>query len=454
MGSRRPRVTADAGRAVPPGRRSRTTGDRHRSVHVLVLPSPPHLLRSTHPDRRPEGRLRWVDRNKSGSSGSVEEGQEGEGGCCREAGARERQQPPVEDRADHPPPHGLVRLGRADARDRRGDDVRRRDRGAGGRGRVEHRRRHRLGGEPVRRVDVDDPPAEGAHDPPPPGVRAQAQHHRRQRDDPPRDRQVTRRPVPARHQRQRHHTGGLRGILHAVPEGHGRRRHGLGVPEAARRRPGSRPAERPQDAGHQREPADQAEHRRHHHRDDDAVQDAVPLHRRAPGQRRPAQPADQRVRRRRRQAAPPGEQVPGRGADQGAGTDGHARGAHRHLDDVAADRLRHAHAREPAEQVHHGGQPQGDPRGQGTGRDRRGDRVGGVVETVGVGEPHRQHDDERDRQPVHPAQDSRTAIASTLSATCSKPFAAASSASMMSLCFITVMGSAPGVLNSSASIRR
>ena len=88
------------------------------------------------------------------------------------------------------------------------------------------------------------------------------------------------------------------------------------------------------------------------------------------------------------------------------------------------------------------------------GRHRGGDGVGGVVEPVGVGEAHRQHDDERDRQPVHPAQDSRTAIASTLSATCSNPFAAASSASMMSLCFITVMGSASGVLNSSASIRR
>ena len=39
--------------------------------------------------------------------------------------------------------------------------------------RVEHRRADRLGGEAAGRVEVDDPAAEGAHDPPAAGVGAE-----------------------------------------------------------------------------------------------------------------------------------------------------------------------------------------------------------------------------------------------------------------------------------------
>ncbi len=56
----------------------------------------------------------------------------------------------------------------------------RRDRGAGGRGDVEHRGRRGLGREPLGRVEVDDPPAQGAHDPPAAGVRPEAEDDRRQ----------------------------------------------------------------------------------------------------------------------------------------------------------------------------------------------------------------------------------------------------------------------------------
>ena len=49
------------------------------------------------------------------------------------------------------------------------------------RGHVEHRAPHRLGGEAVGGVEVDDPAAEGPHDPPAAGPGAQRDRARRHR---------------------------------------------------------------------------------------------------------------------------------------------------------------------------------------------------------------------------------------------------------------------------------
>ena len=79
-------------------------------------------------------------------------------GCCRR-----RPSAPPASRVVAPAPRidAGDRLGR---RDRRLEDERRR---------VEHRGGHRLGGEAARRVDVDDAPAERAHDAPAAGVGAE-----------------------------------------------------------------------------------------------------------------------------------------------------------------------------------------------------------------------------------------------------------------------------------------
>ena len=83
------------------------------------------------------------------------------------------------------PPDRRQTLGRADAHDRRGDDLRGRDRclvDEGGD--VEDRRGRRLGGEAARRVEVDDAPAERAHDPPATGVGAERDRRSRPRRSP------------------------------------------------------------------------------------------------------------------------------------------------------------------------------------------------------------------------------------------------------------------------------
>ena len=65
----------------------------------------------------------------------------------------------------------VVEIGRAE--DERGD--------------VEDERGRRLGGEAVRRVELDDPAAERAHDPPAAGVRAGRDRGGRREHDPQRD---------------------------------------------------------------------------------------------------------------------------------------------------------------------------------------------------------------------------------------------------------------------------
>ena len=119
-----------------------------------------------------------------------------------------------------------------------------------------------------------------------------------------------------------------------------------------------------------------------------------------------------------------------------------------HLADGAGDLL----AEERADEVHHRGHDQRDARGQRPRRDRGGDGVGGVVEPVGVVEDEGDDDDRDDDRELH-AQDSLTAICSTMLATFSNASMAASSESTTSLSFITSSASYLP-LNSLARIRR
>jgi hypothetical protein len=54
-----------------------------------------------------------------------------------------------------------------------------------------------------------------------------------------------------------------------------------------------RAAEQPEDSRHDEVAEDDARDRREHHRDDDLVEDALPLHRGASGERRATEAADE-----------------------------------------------------------------------------------------------------------------------------------------------------------------
>ena len=122
--------------------------------------------------------------------------------------------------------------------------------------------------------------------------------------------------VAADGQREDDDTGGLGGVLQAVAERHGRGRAALGVAEAAGDLARGGAAEHPQEQRHDQVADDDAGDRRDDHRDDDLVQDAAPLHGRTGRERGAGEAADERVGGRRRQAVPPGQQVPADGADQ------------------------------------------------------------------------------------------------------------------------------------------
>ncbi len=164
------------------------------------------------------------------------------------------------------------------------------------------------------------------------------------------------------------------------------------------------------------------------------------------------QTTDQRVRGRRRQAEVPGDEVPGDRADEPG-----------HHDHQAVDGPRAA--RWSSLTVCATCWPSSAPtkfitaattsamRGrQGTRRDRGRDRVGGVVEPVGVVEREGDDDDRDDDREVH-AQDSLTAICSTMLATDSNASMASSRESTMSLSLSTSRASY-FPLNSLARIRR
>ena len=122
-----------------------------------------------------------------------------------------------------------------------------------------------------------------------------------------------------------------------------------------------------------------------------------------------------------------------------------------HLGDGLGDLL----AQEGADEVHHRGQDQRHARGEGTRRHRRGDRVGRVVEAVGVVEGQRHDHDRDDDREVHcrPAQDSLTVICSMMLATFSKASMAPSSEVTMSLSLSTSIA-LKSPLKSFARVRR
>src|SRR5262249_31904590 len=89
----------------------------------------------------------------------------------------------------------------------------------------------------------------------------------------------------------------------------------------------------------------------------------------------------------------------------------------------------------------HRGHRQRRPGRQRPGGDRGGDGVGRVVEPVGVREEEGDADDDDECGGVHPAQDSLTAMVSTVFATCSKASAACSRTSTTCLSLSTSMAS-------------
>ena len=87
---------------------------------------------------------------------------------------------------------------------------------------VEHRGRDRLGGEAAGGVEVDDPAAEGAHDPPAAGPGAERDRGGGREDHPERQ-AVAVGDVPAGQQRQEDHAHRLLRVLEAVARAPSRR---------------------------------------------------------------------------------------------------------------------------------------------------------------------------------------------------------------------------------------
>ena len=139
------------------------------------------------------------------------------------------------------------------------------------------------------------------------------------------------------------------------------------------------------------------EQRRADHRQDDLVEDAAPEDAvdAGAGDHRADEAAEERVRGARRDAEVPGGEVPHDGADEGGEHD--RQGDEVGVDEAFADGLGDAGVDERAEQVEPGGHEDGDARRERARRHRGGDRVGGVVEAVGVVEDERQ-DDDRDEE--------------------------------------------------------
>src|SRR6266545_4653354 len=310
--------------------------------------------------------------------------------------AGEGQDPGPDDVAGDAPAHRGQPLGGADAHDRRGDRVGGRDRGAeADRGHVQHRTGGGFGGEALRWVQVDHPATERTDDPPAARVRPERQHRGGEEVDPERD-VLLAGLDPAGVEREHHDAHRLGGVLHAVAERHAPGRNGLRVPEAPVQLAWVAAPEQPRHGEHHQIAEPEPDQGRDHHRDDDLLDYACPEDAGATDRGGAHQAPDQGVRRGGGQSVIPGDQVPGDRADQ--------RRHHQHqavepggrVDDALADGARHLGAEERPEQVADRGQHQRRAGRQRPGRHRRGDRVGGVVEPVGVVEAHREDDDRDD----------------------------------------------------------
>ena len=196
------------------------------------------------------------------------------------------------------------------------------------------------------------------------------------------------------------HTGDdahrLLGVVRAMVEAEEGGRHQLQTPEPAidpRRR---RPPEDPMDRDHEAQPEDQTNEWRKKN-EDDRLGPAAGNDRPKPGlrDRRAGITADEGVRRTRRQAGIPGDQIPDDRADQ-------AGEYHRECHDVdvdhaRADRLGDGSAeRERCDEVEEGGPDDRLAGREDTRRNDRGDRVRRVVEAVDIIEEQRDGDDRDD----------------------------------------------------------
>ncbi len=201
----------------------------------------------------------------------------------------------------------------------------------------------------------------------------------------------------ARDERERDDAHRLLRIVRAVGECHERRRYDLqAVGREIDRRRLVRMAESEDELHH--EEADQHRRDRRQHERQHDLHDAPAVERRRA--RRDEHGADdatnQRVRRARRHAEPPRQEVPDDRADK-AGDDDHLIheiGAH---DDIAANRLRHARRNHRADEIEHCRADDGDARSDRARRDTRRDGVRRIVETIdeikGECEQH-DHDEE------------------------------------------------------------
>ena len=130
--------------------------------------------------------------------------------------------------------------------------------------------------EPRGRLDLVEPLAERAHDPPPADVRPAGNREARGDLHPGRDVEVVDRAV--REQRERDHAHRLLRVVRAVREGDERPRDELAEPEAAVARARRDALEDPEDRDQQDERAAERNRRREERGDHDLVREPVPLH--------------------------------------------------------------------------------------------------------------------------------------------------------------------------------
>src|SRR5690606_33447524 len=124
-----------------------------------------------------------------------------------------------------------------------------------------------------------------------------------------------------------------------------------------------------------------------------------------------------------------------------------------HRDDVLGDRLGDRGAQQCADEVEDRGHEERRTRGEGPGGHRGRDGVRGVVEPVGVVERQGERHDDDDEHYLHGAQDSLSAMVSTVFATFSKASAACSRTSTISLSFMRRTGSDTSSNSSARSLR-
>ena len=170
-----------------------------------------------------------------------------------EARHRDREDPGDQDVAGDAPADCMQAAGRAGAHHRPGDHVRGRDGEAEVRRRPEDRRARGLGREALRRVDLRDPRAEGADDPPAAGVGSRRHRQRRGRDHPGRRPREVGVEVPGRDERERDDAHRLLRVVRAVGEGDEAAGDELAAAEVAVDLGRRAPRDEPDDDRHQRE---------------------------------------------------------------------------------------------------------------------------------------------------------------------------------------------------------